>query len=521
MFEYSLSGVIIALTLGYIISTRLSSYLTVRRFKAENGCEEPAAHYPLTWKDLGTGIKYQYDNVQAAKAYSYLTHMRRRFDRLGNTFVARIVFHPIIATIEPENLKAVFATNMQDFQLGEYRTETFKALLGYGIFTLDGHQWKHSRDLLRPAFAKSQFTDMDVYERHMQHLLELLPVDGVTEVDLQPLFFRLTMDSATEILLGKSVNSLLPITDKEDPASSFSAAYETAKWEVFKNVQMYPYGQYRNLSDMNAAIAIVHKYVDEYVDAAVALREKTATPTSSSDDEKDANNDSTSKKQYSFLRELANDSNDREKIRSELLSVLLAGRDTTAALLSNVFFVLSRRPDIWRRLRNEVDQLDGQKPSFSQLKEMRYLNWVLDESLRLHPVVPVNTRTATRSTVLPLGGGPDGLSPLHVPAGAQIVTNIYALHRRADIYGPDADEFRPERWATLRPRWGFLPFLGGPRVCPGQGMALTEAAYTVVRLVQVLGGCSGVGSDEWREELAITCCNANGTKVVLMPKGRD
>ena len=88
-------------------------------------------------------------------------------------------------------------------------------------------------------------------------------------------------------------------------------------------------------------------------------------------------------------------------------------------------------------------------------------------ALRLHPVVPRNSRQAVRDTVLPLGGGHDGLSHVLVPKGTLVTYNLYAMHRRTDIYGQDANAFRPERWMEkdLRPRWGYLPFNGGPRIC--------------------------------------------------------
>ena len=82
--------------------------------------------------------------------------------------------------------------------------------------------------------------------------------------------------------------------------------------------------------------------------------------------------------------------------------------------------------------------------------------------------MPVNGRTAIRDNVLPLGGGPDGKSPLLVPKGYGIGYSVYAMQRRKDLWGEDAEEFRPERWETARPSWEFLPFNGGPRVCLGR-----------------------------------------------------
>jgi Cytochrome P450 len=97
---------------------------------------------------------------------------------------------------------------------------------------------------------------------------------------------------------------------------------------------------------------------------------------------------------------------------------------TTAGLLANTWHVLARRPDIWNNLRVEVDALNGRQPTYAEIKDMKYLKYVLNESLRLMPVVPGNSRVAIRDTILPLGGGPDGKSPVLVEAGGTVSQNI-------------------------------------------------------------------------------------------------
>ena len=165
---------------------------------------------------------------------------------------------------------------------------------------------------------------------------------------------------------------------------------------------------------------------------------------------------------------------DTFRIRSELLNILLAGRDTTASLLSNVFHTLSRRPDIFAALRSEIARILPEAslpPDFAQLKEMKYLRAVLNESLRLYPVVPGNSRQAVADTTLPLGGGKDGKSPVFVPKGTVVNWSVYTMHRRKDFFGSDSEEFRPERWLgekALRPGWEYLPFNGGARICLGR-----------------------------------------------------
>lgn len=173
-------------------------------------------------------------------------------------------------------------------------------------------------------------------------------------------------------------------------------------------------------------------------------------------------------------------------MRSELLHILLAGRDTTASLLSNVWFELSKRPDIWARLSEEVSALGGEPPSYEQLKNMKYLRAFLNESLRLYPIVPGNTRQALIDTVLPVGGGEDGKSPILVPKKGYIVWDVYAMHRREDLYGEDAAIFRPERWLDtadgkgLRVGWEYLPFNGGPRICIGRTYTLSRSSLAPI-----------------------------------------
>jgi cytochrome P450 len=140
-----------------------------------------------------------------------------------------------------------------------------------------------------------------------------------------------------------------------------------------------------------------------------------------------------------------------------------------------------------------------------------------DIALRVHPVVPGNGRFAIKDTVLPRGGGPDGQQPLFVPKGTMVGYSVFTMHRRKDIYGPDAEEYRPERWETLRPGWEYLPFNGGPRICLGQQYALTEASYVTVRLVQEFSRIESRDPGPWMEGLTLTCASKNGVKVGLTP----
>jgi cytochrome P450 len=145
-----------------------------------------------------------------------------------------------------------------------------------------------------------------------------------------------------------------------------------------------------------------------------------------------------------------------------------AARDTISSLMSSCIWKCTRYPEVMAKLRSEVDLFEGRTPTYQEIKDMKYMNYMIKEILRLYPPVPFNARVATKDTCLPTGGGPDGKSPVFIKKGGRVVYQVFSTHRRRDIWGADAEEFRPERWEHIRPGFGYLPFNGGPRICPGK-----------------------------------------------------
>ncbi|KAF2133545.1 cytochrome P450, partial [Dothidotthia symphoricarpi CBS 119687] len=324
------------------------------------------------------------------------------------------------------------------------------------------------------------------------------------------LFFRLTIDTATEFLFNHSTNSLRMVgqDDANNEDAIFGNAFNFAQYDATVRARLGFLDRFRKNTEGEEAIRICHTYIDRFVDDALLFRKKM-------DEEKQAG--SQQEERYIFIHELAKQTTDKKRIRDELINILLAGRDTTASLLSNMFFELAKNPAIYAKLREEVATLDGRTPTYEELKNLKYLKYCINESLRLTPVVPQNSRQAIVDTVLPRGGGADGQSPLFVAKGTIVGYAPYVMHRRQDFYGPDADEYKPERWETLRPGWEYLPFNGGPRICLGQQYALTEAGYVTVRLVQEFQVMESRDPGPWEESLTLTCSSRNGTKVGFTP----
>jgi cytochrome P450 len=224
------------------------------------------------------------------------------------------------------------------------------------------------RALLRPCFSRLQLANFDIYETNFEKLCKLIPRDG-SAVDLQQLFKRFTIDTASEILFGESVNSL------SDEASSkeVSAAFDKGSQGIFERGNMGIFLWMHWDPKFTRSCKIVHNYIGKFIDKAIQLR-------NSSKIVEVEGSTASGRKRYIFLEELAKDTSDRKLLRDQITGALAAGRDTTASLLSFTLWLLVRHPQTLQTLRMEVAKLEGKLPSYEQLQSMNYLQWVLNES---------------------------------------------------------------------------------------------------------------------------------------------
>lgn len=356
----------------YYVHWQLTVGASRRRLIKENGCKPIASHPGLNnFPHSLFGWSLFRTQRRVYNARKFLEATRNRFiDNNSRTLSLQILHMKFVMTIEPENLKAMMATNFKDFNLADTRKASFTPLLGRGIFTSDGPAWHQSRELLRPNFVRAQVADLDMFEVHVGHFMDAIPRDRST-VDLQDLFFRLTMDSATEFLFGESTNSLAPGTSTES-SSRFAVAFNRSQERVGRAARG-PWGSMLFGPEFRGDVKYVHQFVDRYVQRGLEYRRN-------HDLEKNEG------ERYVFLHELVKKTDDPIQIRSELLNVLLAGRDTTASLLSNVFFMLAKTPRVWAKLRVEVDSLNGERPTYEQIKDMKYLRAVLNECKSQQPI---------------------------------------------------------------------------------------------------------------------------------------
>jgi cytochrome P450 len=370
MSSYNLTTIlavsVVAIYAVTIIYQRTALWISRRNFMKENGCEPLQTFYPL--KDPIFGLDNMLEQIKAAKETRLLERALTNFRKLGNTFGSKLFSQKVIITIEPLNVKTILSLRFKDFGIGNRET-TLGPLLGQGIFTMDGGFWQHSRAMIRPNFTRDQVADLEAFERHIQDLWKLIPRDGST-FDLQELFFRFTIDSATEFLFGQSTNTLKEKKEGGPDGAQFAQSFNEAQDACAMRFRLGMLRHLRKDRKGEEAMRICHEFVGQFVDEALRYREAIDLEKKGAQPEE----------KYIFLHELAKDTKDKKRLGDELLNVLLAGRDTTASLLSNMWFIIAQRPDIFAKLRREVEEtLNGELPTYEQLRNMKYLKYCLNE----------------------------------------------------------------------------------------------------------------------------------------------
>lgn len=210
-----------------------------------------------------------------------------------------------------------------------------------------------------------QVGDLELMDQHVTDLISAIPRDGST-FDIQPLFYSFTNDTSTHFLFGES----LARSSSGDAAKRFAKAFDKSQEWLSRRLgaQQLHFLVDRN-KDYQAACDYVHQIADHYVQLALQARR-----------------DGKKSDRYVFLQALADDNQDPKVLRDNILNLLIAGRDTTASLLSSTIAYLSRYPNVWQRLRQEiVDEFgDATRPlgtiTHTQIKGLRYLRCILNES---------------------------------------------------------------------------------------------------------------------------------------------
>ncbi|KZT37966.1 cytochrome P450 monooxygenase CYP63 [Sistotremastrum suecicum HHB10207 ss-3] len=417
----------------------------------------------------------------------------------SNTLNLGFLWGDFIITKDEEVVKYVLTTGHDHFGHGSRVKEILARFLGDGIFNSDREIWKFHRSMTRPFFLKERISDFENFEHHTSRTLSVLRALGPIPIDVQDLFGRFTIDAASSFLFGSSLETLsMPLPKageaKMGPKGSsasgefgdFAQAFEEAQQVVTlraRSGNLWPAIEFFG-DRLSPSIKAMDSFLGPMVENTLKENRMAA-----------ARGVKKSTDETNLLEYMAANTDDPKIIRDELLNILLAGRDTTAALITFTVYALALHPHVLERAREEIVSKcpPGTVPSFDDLKTFKYLRAVLNEVLRLYPPVPIILRASTSgATAIPRTTTADGTlrKPYFIPSKANVAFSSFLLHRRKDRWGQDAEEFDPDRWLDSRVEhmvknpFIFVPFNAGPRICIGQQFALNEASFFLVRLLQ-------------------------------------
>jgi len=380
---------------------------------------------------------------------------------------------------EPEAIKHVLIDNAKGY-LKSRNYDALRLVLGNGLVTSEGEFWRRQRKLAQPGFHRQRLAS---FATTMAACTEDLVAR--LQVSERPLDLHAEMMALTLRIVGKTLFS----TDLSGEAAAIGEAITVglkhANDFAESVIRVPPWIPTPSNLRFKQAIRVLDEMVLKIIDE----RRK------SGEDGDDL---------LGMLMAARDDDSkgmtDRQ-LRDEVMTLVLAGHETTASALAWTFDLLSRHPDVDRRVANEARALGDRPITIEDLPRLPYTSWVIQESMRLYPPVWVFERQAIADDVV---GG------FAIPKGTIVAVCPWALHRNARYWenpeGFDPERFRPEE-VDKRPRCAYLPFAVGPRQCIGNAFALMEAQIVLATITR-----------KWRLSLIPGGNAVADPKVTLRPR---
>jgi cytochrome P450 len=385
-----------------------------------------------------------------------LTFLRELADRYGDVVELKVLGKPFFLISHPDDVEAVLVKHARIMLRDEYIV-VLERLLGKGLLTSEGELWKRQRKLMAQAFVPKRIRS---YGDAMVRVTEaaVRPWGDGQTINLHREISRVTMEVVADVLFGAGIGpgDVRTVSEAMEVVNAYLANSPEA---ILKFPGWVP-------TPRNFAVNRAVKQIDELLYGIIGRRrgaepidDLLGTLLSAQDDEGTRMSD--------------------EQLRDEAITLFLAGHETTALLLAHTFYLLSKHPDVERRLHAEVASLlDGRRPTADDVRALPYAERVLKEAMRLYP--PAWTTGREVGEDVEVGG-------YLIPKGAQVLLTQWVVHRDPRWF-PNPEGFDPDRWLPERardlPRFAYFPFGGGPRVCIGNHFALMEATLILAVIVQ-------------------------------------
>jgi cytochrome P450 len=417
-------------------------------------------------------------------ATDVFTSIARRYPRIAHLRLGR---EHVYFLNHPDPVRELFVTNGRHTMKGR-ALQRSKPLLGDGLLTSEGELWRRQRRLVQPAFhgsAMAAYVDQMVQLAH-EHAAQRWQDGG--RVNLGADMATLTLTVVGQALFGSDLRG-----DAAEVGSALSEMVGQFQRRVIPGTQVLDRLPTRGNRRAAEAIArldvVVQRLIDEHKRAAAA-----ATTSDSAAD---------------VLSSLLATGMDDRQVRDEVMTLVLAGHETTANALTWAWLLLARNVDAAERVRAELDEVAaGRDLSIADLRSLPYTTAVVAETLRLYPPAWSMGRRVTEDIVV------DGWT---IPAGSLAIASQWVLHRDP-AWWPRSESFEPARWldedgqfdesAPGQPRGAWFPFGLGQRVCVGEPFAWAEAVVLL-----------GTLAPDWYVDVDPTYVAAVQPAVTLRPRG--
>ena len=387
----------------------------------------------------------------------YLQHLQRIYGAMATIYFGK---NPAVLLFRPEYIRYVLVEHPRDFSnRGVLRNDSDDSFASEGLLTIDGEQHRQQRRAVQPAFHKKQIEGYaGIINQYTQELLKTwYPGD---RLDMSRAMQELTLRIVSKCLFSIDLsNQLGPLSDAFDGVIGSSTSMAEDLLNIHIDNPITGYGKRMAATrqlDMLIYTLIAQRRNDErdYKDVLSMLM------STQSGDEQDTK-----------LTE--------KQIHDHILTFLAAGHETTAIALVWTMYLLSQYPQVRVKLQDEIRSvMAGREPTIEELAKIPYLDWVLDESMRLYPPAWLQMRFVSKETEI------DGVK---LPVGTLLILSQWVIHRLPEIW-QDAEVFKPERWDPTHeqgiPSGAYFPFGGGPRTCIGMPLAQLEAKIILASILQ-------------------------------------
>ncbi|WP_266082723.1 cytochrome P450 [Haladaptatus caseinilyticus] len=380
----------------------------------------------------------------------------RAIDECGNIYRLVLPTTEIYVLAHPDYFKQVLVTDVDEFE----KTDDFEKAFGEGVIATDGNQWRRQRNVLQPLFHRDRVTGYgDYMVNATQRRLDTWSSGEVRDIESE------MQDLTLEILFATLFGRELPPGDGEElrtASDGLNRWFAPTSWMLPNWV---PTPSRREFFDSKERLRTeIQRLLVEHDENTLSADLQRDTLLSKLDAARNASG-------QNHLR--------TEEVEGQLLTMLFAGYETTAAVLGFAWYALAVNPDIRRAFHEELDTvLDGTPPTHEDIDELDLTSRIVTETLRMYP--PVHTLPRQTTQAVEVGG-------YHIPAETQVHLPVLAVHRNERFYD-DPDSFRPDRWTSEfeneRPEYAFVPFGGGRRTCIGRDFARLEATLVLATIGQ-------------------------------------